>query len=222
MAYQTLWGLAYLHHEGVLHRDVKPANILVNSLGQVKLTDFGICTGRRRPADEGRAEVDVMCETVTGTARYMSPERLRRERYGAPSDVWSAGLVFVECLTGASPFGGLHSIVELFQTVEDKSTEDLVPDCAGDGRLREILVGCLRKLPERRIPAHIMLASPWFQEHGISNDGGVDNAALVLRRCLIEHSYCSGGNVISRYGNGGGKFEEGRKERELRVKAPSP
>jgi len=109
VAYQMLWGLGYLHHEGVLHRDVKPANVLVNSVGRVKLADFGIVSQRHPlPSDEGddndASVTSLMNHTVVGTTRYMSPERLRGTPYGKPADVWSVGLVLLELRRGDSPF----------------------------------------------------------------------------------------------------------------------
>jgi serine/threonine protein kinase len=103
VAYQILWGVAFLHFENSIHRDIKPANILVNSLGEVKLSDFGI-SAMREPGE-------ALNRTVVGTTLYMSPERLRAKPYGTPSDIWSVGLVLLECLTGQSPFFGISSVV---------------------------------------------------------------------------------------------------------------
>lgn len=102
IAYQLLWGLAYLHYENRMHRDVKPANILLNSRGNVKLSDFGISSSCK-PTE--------MHTTVVGTTRYMAPERLRALPYGTPSDVWSAGLVLCQCTSGIEPFHEIGSMV---------------------------------------------------------------------------------------------------------------
>jgi serine/threonine protein kinase len=88
MTYQILIGLAYLHFDGRLHRDVKPSNILLNSRGEIKLSDFGIA--RELEAEGGFAE------TMVGTVKYMSPERLDGDLYGPPSDIWSLGIVLLE------------------------------------------------------------------------------------------------------------------------------
>jgi mitogen-activated protein kinase kinase 2 len=81
--YQVLWGLAYLHHDKNVHRDVKPGNTLMNSQGHVKLSDFGIS----RQLD-GTTE---MSNTYVGTFRFMSPERLLGDGYNSKGDIWSVG-----------------------------------------------------------------------------------------------------------------------------------
>ncbi len=69
MVYQILWGLAYLKHEHRVHRDIKPSNLLINSLGEVKVTDFGVSA-------ELQSSI-AMCGTFVGSFKYMSPERIR-------------------------------------------------------------------------------------------------------------------------------------------------
>lgn len=101
ISYQLLWGLSYLHFERMMHRDVKPANILMNSEGHVKLSDFGIVA----------RQTSLPHTTVVGTIRYMSPERLRARPYGSASDVWSVGLVLLECEIGESPWADITSMV---------------------------------------------------------------------------------------------------------------
>lgn len=103
ISYQILWGLSYLHFERMVHRDVKPANILMNSKGYVKLSDFGIVA----------TQTSLPHTTVVGTIRYMSPERLRARPYGSASDIWSVGLVLLECVIGESPWEDITSMVRV-------------------------------------------------------------------------------------------------------------
>jgi len=105
VAYQMLWGISYLHLKKILHRDIKPANVLVHSSGRVKLGDLGISGA----VGCGNTSTDMshsgLNHTVIGTTRYMSPERVLDRAYGTPSDIWSFGLVLLECATGGwSPF----------------------------------------------------------------------------------------------------------------------
>ncbi|EED86933.1 hypothetical protein THAPSDRAFT_269874 [Thalassiosira pseudonana CCMP1335] len=172
IAYQMIWGLGYLHFEGVLHRDIKPANVLVNSIGRVKLADFGIEDGNNA----------VMNTTVIGTTRYMSPERVRGKPYAMTSDVWSLGLVLLECARGDSPFENVSSVVELVQTLDECEMSDFIPESVSYG-LRELLMGCLCYSPQKRMPASILIQSPWFQSHEISC---VDDASKLTKRYLDE------------------------------------
>jgi serine/threonine-protein kinase len=94
---QLLGALAAVHELGILHRDVKPANVIVRADGVVKLTDFGIA---RLPA----SEVGVTGGMAPGTGAYMSPEAVRGEAQDARSDLYSAAIVFYEMLTGRTPF----------------------------------------------------------------------------------------------------------------------
>ena len=96
----------------------------------------------------------------------MSPERLRARPYSTSSDIWSFGLVVLECATGSSPFESVSSMVELLLTLEETPVEQLVPRSLSEG-LQELLCGCLQREPERRIPADILIASPWFESFGI-------------------------------------------------------
>mmetsp|Transcript_29219 Transcript_29219/g.61497 ORF Transcript_29219/g.61497 Transcript_29219/m.61497 type:complete len:437 (-) Transcript_29219:291-1601(-) len=110
IAFQMIWGLAYLHHENTLHRDIKPANVLVSSSGRVKLADFGIVSQKSQQSESDDDE-NNMNVTVIGTTRYMSPERIRGKPYAMSSDVWSLGLVLLECVLGKSPFEDVSSVV---------------------------------------------------------------------------------------------------------------
>src|SRR6478609_382531 len=99
--------LAHAHERGVVHRDVKPANILVSNDGSVHLTDFGIA----RDEDAREPTVD---ERLLGTLSYMAPEQASGERATGATDVWSAGLTLYATLTGRNPYRA-HSLAELLE-----------------------------------------------------------------------------------------------------------
>merc|ERR1712002_1280183 len=87
-------GLAYLReNHQIMHRDVKPSNILVNSRGEIKLCDFGV---------SGQL-IDSMANSFVGTRSYMSPERLQGSQYSVASDLWSLGLSLLEMALGRYP-----------------------------------------------------------------------------------------------------------------------
>ncbi|MET9395348.1 protein kinase [Streptomyces sp. NPDC006624] len=91
--------LAHAHEKGIVHRDVKPSNILLDSCGVPKLTDFGIS----RLLD---ATTRTATGTLTGTAAYLSPEQVRGRPVGPPADIYALGLVLLESLTGRLEYGG--------------------------------------------------------------------------------------------------------------------
>ena len=96
--------LAKAHNENVLHRDIKPGNILVMKNGEVLLTDFGIAKPLKASDDDGTdlTRVDIMM----GTAKYLSPEQVQGRSLDARADIYSLGLVLYECLAGNVPFKG--------------------------------------------------------------------------------------------------------------------
>jgi eukaryotic-like serine/threonine-protein kinase len=101
VALQTALALQAAHNRGIIHRDIKPRNILITDSGDVKVTDFGIA----RAADATTTASSHLGD-ILGTAKYMSPEQAMGERVGPASDLYSLGVVLYEMLTGRVPFEG--------------------------------------------------------------------------------------------------------------------
>ncbi|HEY1646475.1 MAG TPA: protein kinase [Terracidiphilus sp.] len=114
---QVCAALAYAHLQGMIHRDVKPANVIVQRDGLVKLLDFGIA---RTGQQQGQPQVDrgmTRTGTLVGTPAYMAPERLRGEQFDGRSDIFSTGVMLYQVLTGVLPFDAeypaiLHQILQ--------------------------------------------------------------------------------------------------------------
>ena len=202
IAYQMLWGLAFLHHENLLHRDIKPGNVLLNTEGYVKLSDFGISAdqGQRQMLLRNNTSGDVnenenddagLNTTLIGTWRYMSPERLKREPYGTPGDVWSLGLVLLECAMGTFPFHDVASPYELIETIAESTMEELIP-ISVDEDVRELIASCLRENAAERVPADTLLKSPFFAKEGISS---VEDATMVMKAYYDELDFFVDGKL---------------------------
>ena len=145
VAVQVAEGLLAAHERGVVHRDVKPANIMLGREGQVRITDFGLASL------EGGADL-TRPQTVLGTPAYMSPEQTRGERTDGRTDVWSFGCTLYEMATGRRPFEG-----ELTQEVRARVLSEAPPDPVSlrpeiPPGLAEVILKCLRKKPGERFP----------------------------------------------------------------------
>jgi serine/threonine-protein kinase len=103
MMVNLLDALDFAHEAGVIHRDVKPANVMVDAAGRVKLTDFGVARITDPDADLGEA---TRAGAVIGTPSYMSPEQIQGQPIDRRTDVFSAGVLFYQLVTGKKPFEG--------------------------------------------------------------------------------------------------------------------
>lgn len=155
VARQIAEGLNEAHQAGVLHRDIKPGNIMLDSKGRVKILDFGLAllTGRER--SPGEAEETFMSRTATtwttgGTVPYMSPEQLRGEPTDSRSDIFSYGVMIYESLTGRLPFRGETSIDIMQAILRNAPTpiRTLVPEISP--AWEQLLDRCLAKSADQR------------------------------------------------------------------------
>jgi serine/threonine protein kinase len=137
--------LDFSHRHGIVHRDVKPANVMITKNGAVKVMDFGIA----RAIHDGQAAM-TQTAAVIGTAQYLSPEQARGEQVDARSDVYAAGCVLYELITGEPPFTGDSPVAVAYQHVrEDPNPPSTVnPDVAPE--LDAVVLKALAKGPANR------------------------------------------------------------------------
>ena len=134
---QICSGLSFAHQHGVVHRDVKPANIMLTSGGLVKLVDFGIA----RVASTNLTQTG----TLLGTPSYMSPEQIQGEKVDQRADIFSLGIVLYEVLTGRLPFEGENPTTMIFRIVNDPHSPLAEIDASLAGDFGPIIDRCLEK-----------------------------------------------------------------------------
>ncbi|MBV9264692.1 MAG: protein kinase, partial [Acidobacteriaceae bacterium] len=140
---QICEALASAHAEEVIHRDLKPQNILVNGRNEIRILDFGLARLYEAPAAS-------MVGGLLGTPDYMSPEQARGERVDLRSDLFAAGIVFHEMLTGALPFPGDSVMARLVARTRDRARPLSASDPSLPAALSRIVARCLEREPERR------------------------------------------------------------------------
>jgi eukaryotic-like serine/threonine-protein kinase len=151
VAAQLLRALSYAHRRGVIHRDVKPSNILVTAGGIVKVADFGIA----RIVEEDGVEVGKPGEIV-GSARYMSPEQLMGMEATPRSDVYSVGVLLYHCLTGRPPFSGdVRSLAQ--QHIHKDPAQPRKLNKKISPQMETVILKALAKNPKDRYPSAIAM-----------------------------------------------------------------
>jgi beta-lactam-binding protein with PASTA domain/predicted Ser/Thr protein kinase len=148
---QILEALRFAHRRDVIHRDIKPQNIVVDSEGRVKVTDFGI-------ARAGSASTMTEAGSILGTAHYLSPEQAQGKPVEAASDLYSLGVVMYEMATGKLPFDGDNPVGIAMQHVHEQAAlpRGIAPDIPEN--LEAVILRALGKHPTTRyLTAHAML-----------------------------------------------------------------
>ena len=141
IAIQVSMGLEAAHNHGIVHRDVKPQNIIISTDGKVKVTDFGIARA---------ASSNTISSNVMGSVHYSSPEQVRGGYSDEKSDIYSLGITMFEMLTGRVPFNGETTVAIAIKHIQEEmpSPKEFVPEIPSS--VASIVLKCCQKSPDRR------------------------------------------------------------------------
>jgi len=136
-------GISHAHNNAIIHRDIKPTNILISRLGEVKITDFGVARGEDSPDLTSTG-------TVIGTPYYMSPEQASGMKLTSQSDIFSLGIVLYEMITGKKPFSGGNTHAITAKIIRGKYASALWNSPQHSLRLSKIIDSAMKKNLNRR------------------------------------------------------------------------
>ena len=141
IAIQVAMGIEAAHNNHIIHRDIKPQNIIISKEGKVKVTDFGIAKA---------ASSNTITSNVMGSVHYTSPEQARGGFSDAKSDIYSMGITFFEMLTGRVPFNGDTTVAIAIKHIQDEmpTPREFVPEIPVS--VEKIVLKCTQKSPDRR------------------------------------------------------------------------
>lgn len=163
MSLQALAGLEAVHRAGIIHRDVKTANLMIDRRGVVKVMDFGIA----KPADGSGPAGPTRTGEIVGSPEYMSPEQARGERLDARSDVYSMGIVIFELFVGQVPFHADSPLATVLQHLNTPPPLDGLAAQRLPGAMRPVLRAALAKAREERPSAAAVLAEEIRRARGV-------------------------------------------------------
>ncbi|PPG81933.1 MULTISPECIES: Stk1 family PASTA domain-containing Ser/Thr kinase [unclassified Rathayibacter] len=196
-----LTALEYSHRAGVVHRDIKPGNIMLTPSGQVKVMDFGIA----RAVSDSAATV-AQTTAILGTAAYFSPEQAKGEQVDARSDLYSAGIVLFELLTGRAPFRGDTPVAVAYQHVSETPPAPSSINPAVTPALDAVVARALSKdryerfqgaaefrddlrdAAAGRLPDHRPIDELTTSLFAARSQGGVNDSELALRQLAEDNS----------------------------------
>ena len=140
-------GLEYLHSKGIVHRDIKSANILVDLNGNIKLSDFGVSGQISLKKSSGDS---CFLQSLKGTLLWMAPEVICQIKYDFKADIWSLGCTLLEMATGFPPWGKIENHMEAFMKIGRSEEDPEIPENLNSD-LINVIKRCLIRNPMERI-----------------------------------------------------------------------
>src|SRR6266566_7275347 len=185
IAHDVALGLGAAHRRNIVHRDVKPQNILVGRKGAIKLTDFGIASVYK----DLNAERLTTTGMTLGTVQYYAPEQAQGEIVTPAADVYALGVVMYEMLTGHPPFDGDTPVAVAMQHIQDVPIPPSQFNPSIPAALEEMILRCLEKVPEMRFQDGSQLARA-LETLGETDTGEeVSNAATITPGQTLVPTY---------------------------------
>jgi tetratricopeptide (TPR) repeat protein len=181
---QVCSGLEAAHAAGVIHRDLKPQNIMMQSNGQVIVMDFGI-------AGSGQSRGATQTGAFLGTPDYMSPEQAQTEPVDARSDIFSLGLIFSEMLTGKLPFQGKTVLETMFKRTTERAVAPVEIDPSIPKSANDIVVKCLQKDREQRYQSVTALLEDLETFDPTKKVGAADRARARLKKAARYRTWAA-------------------------------
>lgn len=156
--------IEYLKLHNIMHRDIKPQNVLIDKNGKIKLIDFGFSKILRQH--------DELSHTICGTPLYMSPEILMSNQYTMKSELWSIGILTFYLIFGNHPFGILTTLKELINKLQNNHFMYVIAQLKGEisKECYDLLLSLCEFYPENRITFDDFFNHQWFKEQNIDED----------------------------------------------------
>ncbi|TFG37390.1 MAG: PEGA domain-containing protein [Desulfobacterales bacterium] len=146
--------LDYLHRSGIIHRDIKPTNIIITPEGRAKITDFGIAR-----IEDTSAHQQTQIGEILGTPEYMSPEQVEGKPVDNRSDLYSLGVILYELMAGRRPFKGDHIVVLFHAIIQETPVEPAKINQAIPAELSRLVMKSISKSPADRFPSGAEMAA---------------------------------------------------------------
>ncbi|TKA55422.1 hypothetical protein B0A53_02348 [Rhodotorula sp. CCFEE 5036] len=181
---KILEGLAYLHAQGVVHCDLKAANVLSTKNGNIKLSDFGVSL--QIHAIKTTRGLAAAANDINGTPNWMAPEVISMVGATPASDIWSLAATICELISGHPPYHDLVALSAMFRIVEDEMPP--LPESASP-ELQDFLKRCFSKLPQQRPTAAALFTHPWLLRNARDlRDLRPQDSLPLFRRYTVDTS----------------------------------